>query len=196
MCFMMDPQAGKKICYVQFPQRFDGIDRHDRYSNRNVVFFDVCIVIPLGCYQSNILIIMISACLWVFYFITAKSNLLFFCQQINMKGLDGIQGPIYVGTGCVFRRHALYGYDAPKKAKPPGKTCNCLPKWCCFCCGSKKKNKKKKTDESKKKSKSSTALTQIHALENIQEGIEGEKMNVELLSIISLQTRICFRIPD
>ncbi|MCI21299.1 cellulose synthase A catalytic subunit 2, partial [Trifolium medium] len=66
MCFMMDPQLGKKICYVQFPQRFDGIDRHDRYSNRNVVFFD-----------------------------------------INMKGLDGLQGPIYVGTGCVFRRYAL-----------------------------------------------------------------------------------------
>ncbi|KAE8715305.1 Cellulose synthase A catalytic subunit 2 [Hibiscus syriacus] len=39
MCFMMDPISGKKICYVQFPQRFDGIDRHDRYSNRNVVFF-------------------------------------------------------------------------------------------------------------------------------------------------------------
>ncbi|GMH01024.1 hypothetical protein Nepgr_002863 [Nepenthes gracilis] len=33
MCFMMDPISGKKICYVQFPQRFDGIDRHDRYSN-------------------------------------------------------------------------------------------------------------------------------------------------------------------
>ena len=43
MCFMMDPTSGKKICYVQFPQRFDGIDRHDRYSNRNVVFFDVSI---------------------------------------------------------------------------------------------------------------------------------------------------------
>lgn len=42
MCFMMDPQSGKKVCYVQFPQRFDGIDRNDRYSNRNVVFFDVC----------------------------------------------------------------------------------------------------------------------------------------------------------
>ncbi|CAI0556188.1 unnamed protein product [Linum tenue] len=40
MCFMMDPTSGKKVCYVQFPQRFDGIDRHDRYSNRNVVFFD------------------------------------------------------------------------------------------------------------------------------------------------------------
>ncbi|GMP79873.1 hypothetical protein CsSME_00035214 [Camellia sinensis var. sinensis] len=132
MCFMMDPTSGKKICYVQFPQRFDGIDRHDRYSNRNVVFFD-----------------------------------------INMKGLDGIQGPIYVGTGCVFRRQALYGYDAPIKKKPPGKTCNCLPKWCCCCCGSKKKSKKGKSKESKKKTKSREALTQIHALENIEEGIEG-----------------------
>ncbi|XP_011042869.1 PREDICTED: cellulose synthase A catalytic subunit 2 [UDP-forming]-like [Populus euphratica] len=129
MCFMMDPTSGKKICYVQFPQRFDGIDRHDRYSNRNVVFFD-----------------------------------------INMKGLDGIQGPIYVGTGCVFRRQALYGYDAPIKKKPPGRTCNCLPRWCCCCCRSKKKNKKSKSNEKKK---SKDASKQIHALENIEEGIEG-----------------------
>ncbi|XP_057532055.1 cellulose synthase A catalytic subunit 5 [UDP-forming]-like [Amaranthus tricolor] len=140
MCFMMDPISGKKICYVQFPQRFDGIDRHDRYSNRNVVFFD-----------------------------------------INMKGLDGIQGPIYVGTGCVFRRQALYGYDAPKQKKPPGKTCNCWPKWCfccCCCVGSRKKNRKSKTKDNKqlkdsKKSKNKDSSTQIHALENIEEGIEG-----------------------
>ena len=45
MCFMMDPQLGRKVCYVQFPQRFDGIDRHDRYSNRNVVFFDVSSIV-------------------------------------------------------------------------------------------------------------------------------------------------------
>ncbi|KAK1260032.1 putative cellulose synthase A catalytic subunit 1 [UDP-forming] [Acorus gramineus] len=70
MCFMMDPVVGKKTCYVQFPQRFDGIDLHDRYANRNIVFFD-----------------------------------------INLKGLDGIQGPVYVGTGCCFNRQALYGYD-------------------------------------------------------------------------------------
>ncbi|PHU06079.1 Cellulose synthase A catalytic subunit 2 [UDP-forming] [Capsicum chinense] len=132
MCFMMDPTSGKKLCYVQFPQRFDGIDLHDRYSNRNVVFFD-----------------------------------------INMKGLDGIQGPIYVGTGCVFRRQALYGYDAPKKPKPPGKTCNCWPNWCCFCCKSRKKHKKGKTTKDKKKAKGKDASTQIHALENIEEGIEG-----------------------
>lgn len=41
MCFMMDPLVGKRVCYVQFPQRFDGIDRNDRYANRNTVFFDV-----------------------------------------------------------------------------------------------------------------------------------------------------------
>ncbi|KAF5946916.1 hypothetical protein HYC85_017144 [Camellia sinensis] len=74
MCFLMDDQVGKKVCYVQFPQRFDGIDRNDRYANRNTVFFD-----------------------------------------INMKGLDGIQGPVYVGTGCVFRRQALYGFDDDDK---------------------------------------------------------------------------------
>ncbi|XP_031272121.1 cellulose synthase A catalytic subunit 2 [UDP-forming] [Pistacia vera] len=131
MCFMMDPQSGKKVCYVQFPQRFDGIDRHDRYSNRNVVFFD-----------------------------------------INMKGLDGIQGPIYVGTGCVFRRHALYGYDAPVKKKPPGKTCNCWPRWCCLCCGSRKNKKAKTPKDKKKKSKNKETSKQIHALENIEEGME------------------------
>ncbi|KAG8056796.1 hypothetical protein GUJ93_ZPchr0002g23725 [Zizania palustris] len=89
MCFLMDPQVGRKICYVQFPQRFDGIDSHDRYANRNTVFFD-----------------------------------------INMKGLDGIQGPVYVGTGCVFRRQALYGYNPPKGPKRPKMvTCDCCP---CF----------------------------------------------------------------
>uniref|UniRef100_A0A7N0V082 cellulose synthase (UDP-forming) n=1 Tax=Kalanchoe fedtschenkoi TaxID=63787 RepID=A0A7N0V082_KALFE len=70
MCFLMDPAYARRTCYVQFPQRFDGIDWHDRYANRNIVFFD-----------------------------------------INLKGLDGIQGPVYVGTGCCFNRQALYGHD-------------------------------------------------------------------------------------
>ncbi|KAK9947319.1 hypothetical protein M0R45_002950 [Rubus argutus] len=94
MCFLMDPQIGRKVCYVQFPQRFDGIDRNDRYANRNTVFFD-----------------------------------------INMKGLDGIQGPVYVGTGCVFRRQALYGYNPPKGNKRP-KMVSCD---CCPCFGRRKK---------------------------------------------------------
>ncbi|KAG5593755.1 hypothetical protein H5410_034987 [Solanum commersonii] len=101
MCFLMDPQMGKKVCFVQFPQRFDGIDKHDRYANRNTVFFD-----------------------------------------INMKGLDGIQGPVYVGTGCVFRRQALYGYNPPKRAKRPRMvSCDCCP-----CLGRKKKLDKYKSE--------------------------------------------------
>ncbi|KAJ3682391.1 hypothetical protein LUZ60_014964 [Juncus effusus] len=100
MCFLMDPQLGKKLCYVQFPQRFDGIDTHDRYANRNIVFFD-----------------------------------------INMKGLDGIQGPVYVGTGTVFNRQALYGYDPPKSEKRQKMTCDCWPSWCCCCCCSRKPRK-------------------------------------------------------
>ncbi|KAL1820033.1 hypothetical protein ACET3Z_014902 [Daucus carota] len=84
MCFMMD-RGGDRICYVQFPQRFEGIDPSDRYANHNTVFFDG-----------------------------------------NMRALDGLQGPVYVGTGCLFRRIALYGFDPPRaKEHHPG---------CCGCC--------------------------------------------------------------
>jgi cellulose synthase A len=79
-----------------------------------------------------------------------------------MKGLDGIQGPIYVGTGCVFRRHALYGYDAPTAIKPPRKTCNRWPKSCCLCCGSKRKcSKAKNKHEHQKKVKCRNASKQV-----------------------------------
>ncbi|CAA7406660.1 unnamed protein product [Spirodela intermedia] len=72
MCFMMD-RGGDRICYIQFPQRFEGIDPSDRYANHNTVFFDG-----------------------------------------NMRALDGLQGPVYVGTGCLFRRYALYGFNPPR----------------------------------------------------------------------------------
>ncbi|XP_075476236.1 cellulose synthase-like protein D2 [Primulina tabacum] len=83
MCFMMD-RGGDRLCYVQFPQRFEGIDPSDRYANHNTVFFDV-----------------------------------------NMRALDGLQGPVYVGTGCLFRRTALYGFDPPRSNDHSG---------CCSCC--------------------------------------------------------------
>ena len=90
-----------------------------------------------------------------------------------MKGLDGIQGPIYVGTGCVFRRQALYGYDAPVEKKPPGKTCNC-PRFCCLCCGSRKaKRVKKQRVEKPKKTKHRESSNQIYALENICLEVKG-----------------------
>jgi hypothetical protein len=39
MCFMLD-RGGDRVCYIQFPQRFEGIDPSDRYANHNTVFFD------------------------------------------------------------------------------------------------------------------------------------------------------------
>ncbi|KAG5249747.1 cellulose synthase protein [Salix suchowensis] len=72
MCFMMD-RGGDRVCYIQFPQRFEGIDPSDRYANHNTVFFDG-----------------------------------------SMRALDGLQGPVYVGTGCMFRRYALYGFLPPR----------------------------------------------------------------------------------
>ncbi|KAK7322473.1 hypothetical protein VNO77_25854 [Canavalia gladiata] len=135
MCFMMDPLLGKRVCYVQFSQRFDGIDNNDQYTNQTHAFFD-----------------------------------------INMKGLDGIQGPTYVGTGCVFRRQALYGFDAPRKKKRPTKTCNC----CGLCCMG-KRNKKKKLKkpkfeimESNHKRVHSEASIVENALKYIEHSAEDE----------------------
>lgn len=83
MCFMMD-RGGDRLCYVQFPQRFEGIDPSDRYANHNTVFFDV-----------------------------------------NMRALDGLMGPVYVGTGCLFRRIALYGFDPPRAKEDHPDCCSC-----------------------------------------------------------------------
>ncbi|KAL2642043.1 hypothetical protein R1flu_009630 [Riccia fluitans] len=101
MCFMMD-RGGDRICYVQFPQRFEGVDPNDRYANRNTVFFDV-----------------------------------------NMRALDGLQGPVYVGTGCCFRRTALYGFDPPRAGKEH-------TLWN-FCCGGDKKSRHKKKAKKQKR---------------------------------------------
>lgn len=104
-----------------------------------------------------------------------------------MKGLDGIQGPVYVGTGCVFNRQALYGYDPPKSEKRPKMTCDCLPSWCfcCCCCGS-RKSKAKKGEKGgflglyRKKSKNNKVVVNKkgygkrgYELEDIEEGLEG-----------------------
>ncbi|GJN38759.1 hypothetical protein PR202_gb27828 [Eleusine coracana subsp. coracana] len=63
MCFLTDPVAGNRTCFVQFPLRA-GV------NDPSSVFFD-----------------------------------------IDMKCFDGIQGPVYVGSGCCFNRKALYGFD-------------------------------------------------------------------------------------
>ncbi|KAL8141745.1 hypothetical protein V2J09_014777 [Rumex salicifolius] len=116
MCFMMD-RGGDRICYVQFPQRFEGIDPSDRYANHNTVFFDV-----------------------------------------NMRALDGLQGPVYVGTGCLFRRIALYGFDPPRSRDHPG-----------FfdCC-----------NRRRKKVAASTSVSSPHNLRMGDDDIEGMNLSV------------------
>lgn len=93
-----------------------------------------------------------------------------------MKGLDGIQGPVYVGTGCVFRRQALYGFDPPKNKKK-GKG-GCLDSLCpSFCCGGRKKKSKKSKKPwkySKKKAPSGAdSSIPIFRLEDAEEGMDG-----------------------
>ncbi|KAG2534402.1 hypothetical protein PVAP13_9NG063509 [Panicum virgatum] len=144
MCFLMDPNLGRSVCYVQFPQRFDGIDRNDRYANRNTVFFD-----------------------------------------INLRGLDGLQGPVYVGTGCVFNRTALYGYEPPIKKKKP-------VFFSSLCGGRKKTSKSKKKSSEKKSHKHADSSVPVFNLEDIEEGIEGSQFDDEkslIMSQMSLEKR-------
>ncbi|KAH6793027.1 cellulose synthase family protein [Perilla frutescens var. hirtella] len=137
MCFYMDPQVGRDVCYVQFPQRFDGIDKSDRYANRNTVFFDV-----------------------------------------NMKGLDGIQGPVYVGTGCVFNRQALYGYGPSNLPTLPTKSSSSSCSWCsscCCCCRGKKPAKEKDFAEAYRDAKREDLNAAIFNLREIDNYDEHER---------------------
>ena len=169
MCFMMDPTVGRKVCYVQFPQRFDGIDANDRYANRNTVFFDVSLLNVIGFLLLNEYLFWFKAILFV------KLLILF---QINMKGLDGIQGPMYVGTGCVFRRQALYGYEPPAQPKKKSTEYDCLLGWCGGSRPDKAKSKKAKQLEKKKPPPArSDSSVPMFNLEDIEEGLEGKSFN-------------------
>ncbi|KAJ4773004.1 Cellulose synthase-like protein [Rhynchospora pubera] len=56
----------------------------------------------------------------------ANHNRVFF--DINMRALDGIQGPEYLGTCCMFRRISLYGFDPPRHKKKASCFDCCFPK--------------------------------------------------------------------
>jgi cellulose synthase A len=85
-----------------------------------------------------------------------------------MKGLDGIQGPMYVGTGCCFNRQALYGYD------PVLTEADLEPNFIVksFCGGRKKKNKSY-MDNKNRMMKRTESSAPIFNMEDIEEGIEG-----------------------
>ncbi|XAR55154.1 Cellulose synthase (UDP-forming) [Bertholletia excelsa] len=68
LCYLLDTALTQKLGYIQFPQRFHGINQSDIYATENKRLF-----------------------------------------QINHIGMNGLQGPSYVGTGCFFFRRAFFG---------------------------------------------------------------------------------------
>jgi len=99
-------------------------------------------------------------------------------EQINLRGLDGIQGPVYVGTGCVFNRTALYGYEPPLKPKHK------KPGFLSSLCGGNLKSSKssKKGSDKKKSSKHADPTVPIFSLEDIEEGVEGRPLEIVFTS--------------
>ncbi|GMN31471.1 hypothetical protein TIFTF001_003270 [Ficus carica] len=68
LCYFSDQKVQSQIGYIQFPQRFHGINKNDIY----------------GCEHKRLF-------------------------KINAVGIDGLQGPNYVGTGCFFSRRVFFG---------------------------------------------------------------------------------------
>ncbi|WOL03032.1 hypothetical protein Cni_G11752 [Canna indica] len=68
LCYFLDPAFSADLAFVQFPQRFQGINRNDIYASQIRRLF-----------------------------------------TIHSRGMDGLRGPNYVGTGCFFARRALHG---------------------------------------------------------------------------------------
>jgi cellulose synthase A len=88
-----------------------------------------------------------------------------------MKGLDGVQGPVYVGTGCVFRRKALYGVDPPLLESSQTKD-DFLTH---FCCGPRKKRKESIGVENATRRTHSAHPSSgpMFNLDDAEDGIEG-----------------------
>ncbi|KAL4283026.1 hypothetical protein GQ457_16G025940 [Hibiscus cannabinus] len=68
LCYLSDPDIKSSLAFIQFPQRFHGLNEYDTYASEYKRLF-----------------------------------------QINPLGFDGLKGPNYVGSGCFFRRRALFG---------------------------------------------------------------------------------------
>ncbi|XP_024028555.1 cellulose synthase-like protein G3 [Morus notabilis] len=68
LCYFSDTKVESKVGYIQFPQKFHGINKNDIY----------------GCEIKRLFV-------------------------INPQGMDGLNGPNHVGTGCFFNRRVFFG---------------------------------------------------------------------------------------
>ncbi|KAL0011372.1 hypothetical protein SO802_006480 [Lithocarpus litseifolius] len=92
--------------------------------------------------------------------------------QVNMKGLDGLQGPVYVGTGCVFNRQALYGYGpSSMPSLPKSSSSSCSWCGCCSCCCPSKKTPKDPSDvyRDAKREELDAAIFNLREIDNYDE---------------------------
>lgn len=76
LCYISDPLIRPTLGYVQFPQRYHGLNKDDIYGGEFLRLF-----------------------------------------VTNPVGMNGFQGPNYVGSGCFFIRRAFYG--GPTSMVPP-----------------------------------------------------------------------------
>ncbi|GFP98070.1 cellulose synthase-like protein g3 [Phtheirospermum japonicum] len=68
LCYLPDKSSRPNCGYVQFPQRYHGLNKADIYASEHKRLFIA-----------------------------------------NPVGMDGLNGPSYVGTGCFFRRRVFFG---------------------------------------------------------------------------------------
>nr|XP_043629656.1 cellulose synthase-like protein G3 isoform X2 [Erigeron canadensis] len=76
LCYFSDPSVRTNLGYIQFPQRYHGLNKDDIYGGEFLRLF-----------------------------------------VTNPVGMDGLQGPSYVGSGCFFRRRVFFG--GPTSMVPP-----------------------------------------------------------------------------
>ncbi|KAL2498682.1 Cellulose synthase A catalytic subunit 6 [UDP-forming] [Abeliophyllum distichum] len=162
MCFMMDPTSGKKVCYVQFPQRFDGIDSNDRYSNRNVVFFDVSKFFFL--YWLDLLFLLIKQKMILAILTDQYERVWMVCkgQYMLAQGVSS-EGKHLMDMMLLSRRSRLAKLVTAGRS---GAAC---------AVGLGKNEGAKLKKDTRKKLKQREASKQIHALETIKESTEETK---------------------
>lgn len=116
-----------------------------------------------------------------------------------MKGLDGIQGPVYVGTGCCFNRQALYGYSPSNLPTLPKSSSSCS-----CCCRRKKPAKEKDLTEVHRDAKREDLNSAIFNLREIESEFSSTTtfplfstiiLAIKLLSFLCLQIMTSMRDP-
>lgn len=103
-------------------------------------------------------------------------------DQATMKGLDGIQGPVCIGSGCVFNRQALYGYapsSMPNSTSQPWYKC-----FACLCPPKKEDKDLSEINRETKKDDLNAAIFNLKELASKSNTLIGKQCENEYLDYI------------